>query len=186
MNKSSGIFFFFFWKKKEPPESSRMQGLSVETHTFPRTPLGHLLLIWDTALRVSGQDLHACWLSSPCLHFITGRIRADPGSGDGDGKLEPISSECMGGCLAQGVGRLWTREKYWGFSVGVGSHGEVLRLCSYSLGGEDHGLQMGSMYAGVYVCVSGAFTCVHAHAYLYTHTCVCEKEAVWISSQLLK
>lgn len=29
----------------------------------------------------------------------------------------------------------------------------------------------------VHVCVSGAFTCVHAHAYLYTHMCVCEKEA---------
>lgn len=30
-----------------------------------------------------------------------------------------------------------------GSGVSVGSRGEVLRLCSYSLGDEDHGLQMG-------------------------------------------
>ena len=64
-----------------------------------------------------------------------------------------------------------------GSGVGVGSRGEVLRLCSYSLGDEDHGLQMGTMCAGVCVCEWGVHVCACSCLLVHVCVCVCVSEA---------
>ena len=172
MNTSSGIFFFS-GRIKNPPSHPECKFSLCKYTRF----LGHLLGIFcSSETQPSGSQDRTCTHVGCLPHAYTssqGESGLTQGQGMGMTSWSPFLQNAWVAALCRewegsGLGR-----NIEGSGVGVGFRGEVLRLCSYSLRGEDHRLQMGTVCAGVCVCVSGAFTCVHARAYLCTRMCVC-------------
>ena len=142
MNKSSGIFFFFLEEERTPRVIQHASSLCANTRF-----LGRLLGIFcSSELQPSGSQDRTCTPVDCLPHADTssqGELGLTQGQGMGTTNWSPFLQNGWVAALCRewegsGLGR-----NIEGSGVSVVSRGEVLRLCSYSLGDEDHGLQMG-------------------------------------------